>query len=134
MGIRTRLLALLTGLLAIGVLTGASTAASASTPRESATVATQAATGGTSSALAAARPACPYYHMCLYSSSGALMYDLYYCRDYYTPGYWTIYHNNQTPGTVAAFKNNAKVTIAHSERAPSIASYDSRYVYYVKPC
>lgn len=82
-------------------------------------------------------PACSYYHMCLYSdwgTAGYVMYDLYYCRDYHTPGYWKSYHNNQTAGTRAAFKNINRVIIDWSQAAPSWANYDSLYVHYVKPC
>jgi hypothetical protein len=82
-------------------------------------------------------PACTYLHMCLYSdwgTGGSVMYDLFYCRDYHTPGYWLSYHNNQTRGTRAAFKNSGRAIIDWSQAAPSWANYDSGSVFYVKPC
>ena len=82
---------------------------------------------------------CPYYNFCTWDQTGfvgdRVLY--YYCQDAPMPFVSTgSYDNNQTPGTIAVFKNYYKVQIDHSNAPgqPGVSPYYWLPVYYIKPC
>lgn len=88
-------------------------------------------------ALAAWPYGCNYYNLCLYEGGDftGLKGSLYDCREYHVPYYFESYVNNQTRGTVGAFRNSDHGHIAFTRAAPSSARYDyGTTTFYVQPC
>src|SRR5262245_14030805 len=82
---------------------------------------------------------CPYYNFCAYQNSDytGIQINMFYCRDYGLPELADVsrYDNNQTPYTVATFKNIYHDINGYSKPAPSGGQLINWVpIWYVQPC
>ncbi len=82
---------------------------------------------------------CPYRDFCAYENADytGVMVKMFYCEDYGLPDFTHVgrYDNNETPGTIAAFKNISKGIIGYSV-PPDTPGQLINWVpiWYVQPC